>query len=551
MENRVKATYSTDSKATNKNALPDVYVKALRWASDRIGTDEEGVVALITNNSFIDDISFDGVRKHLQSDFSRIYHINLKGNARTSGELRKREAGNIFGDQIRVGIGISFLLKKKPKNSEAEIYIYSVNDYLKSKEKLEFIRESEEYSDISFKRIIPDKNYTWLTEGLIQNFDMFLPMGTKEAKTGKNNYTIFKIYGRGVATCRDSWAYNFSKAILTENINKTVEVYNSHVLKWNSTPQKPKVDDFVAYDETKISWSRDLKLDLQRGKLAEFKYSKIRKAFYRPFTKSYLFFDRILNEEVYQLPKIFPTQTTETENLIIWLTIGRKVPMFALVTNQIVDLLPQGGSQCFPFYIYDEDGSNRQENITDWVLEQFGAYYNDSKISKWHIFHYVYAVLHHPQYHTTYEANLKRELPRMPFTPDFWGFAHAGKQLAQLHVHYEEQEDILWKCLKTLASALDWRVERMRLSRDKTQILYNDFLTLAGIPPSTFTYRLGHWSALDWIIDQYQVKTDKRSGLVNNPNRADNPQYIVRLIGKVITVSLETMKIVKGLPLLG
>jgi predicted helicase len=205
-------------------------------------------------------------------------------------------------------------------------------------------------------------------------------------------------------------------------------------------------------------------------------------------------------------------------------------------------------AQCFPFYTYDEDGSNRRENITDWVLEQFRTHYSDTNISKWNIFHYIYAVLHHPQYRETYAANLKRELPRIPFTPDFWVFVEAGKQLAQIHVHYEEQEEYLLNIIEAPGMPLNWRVEKMRLSKDKTQIVYNDFLTLAGIPPETFEYRLGNRSALDWIIDQYQVKVDKRSGIVNNPNRPDEPQYIVQLIGKVITVSLETMKIVKGLP---
>jgi predicted helicase len=204
--------------------------------------------------------------------------------------------------------------------------------------------------------------------------------------------------------------------------------------------------------------------------------------------------------------------------------------------------------QCFPFYTYNEDGSNRQENITDWALGQFRTYYSDTNISKWDIFHYVYAVLHHPQYREKYAANLKRELPRIPFTPDFWGFAEAGKQLAQIHVHYEEQDEYPLDMLENDDLPLNWRVEKMRLSKDKAQIVYNDFLTLAGIPPETFEYRLGNRSALDWVIDQYQVKTDKRSGIVNDPNRFDNPQYIVRLIGKVITVSLETMKIVKNLP---
>jgi predicted helicase len=213
-------------------------------------------------------------------------------------------------------------------------------------------------------------------------------------------------------------------------------------------------------------------------------------------------------------------------------------------------LLPQSGSQCFPFYTFDEEGSNRQENITDWALEQFRTHYDDSDISKWDIFRYVYAVLHHPEYREKYEANLKRELPRIPFTPDFWGFAKAGEKLADLHVNYEEQEEHPVEMLENPDLPLDWRVEKMKLSKDKTQIVYNDFLTLAGIPPETFEYRLGNRSALDWIIDQYRVEIDKRSSIVNDPNRDDDPEYVVRLIGKVITVSLETMKIVKGLPAL-
>jgi len=193
-------------------------------------------------------------------------------------------------------------------------------------------------------------------------------------------------------------------------------------------------------------------------------------------------------------------------------------------------------------------GSNRQENITDWALEQFRAHYSDTNISKWDIFHYIYAVLHHPLYREKYEANLKRELPRIPFTPDFWGFAAAGEKLAHLHVHYEDQDEYPLGMLENDDLPLNWCVEKMRLSKDKTQIVYNDFLTLAGIPAETFEYRLGNRSALDWVIDQYQVNVDKRSGIVNDANRSDDPAYIVRLIGKVITVSLETMKVVKDLP---
>ena len=205
-------------------------------------------------------------------------------------------------------------------------------------------------------------------------------------------------------------------------------------------------------------------------------------------------------------------------------------------------------TQCFPFYTYDEDGSNRRENITDWALAQFREHYHDDRIAKWDIFHYIYPLLHYPQYREKYAANLRRDLPHIPFAPDFWAFATAGARLAELHVGYEDQPEYPLPWIESKDAPLSWRVEKMKLSQDKTQLVYNDFLTFGDIPPETFDYRLGNRSALDWVIDQYRVTTDKRTGIVNDPNRLDDPQYIVRLIGKVITVSLATVKIVKGLP---
>lgn len=221
--------------------------------------------------------------------------------------------------------------------------------------------------------------------------------------------------------------------------------------------------------------------------------------------------------------------------------------MFALATSRIPDQLPQGGSQCFPFYTYNEDGTNRRENITDWALEQFRTHYADKSITKWDIFHYIYALLHNPLYRERYAANLKRELPRIPFAPDFRGFAEIGKRLAEIHVNYEQQPEYTLERIEALGMPLDWRVEKMKLGKDKRSLIYNDFLTLSGIPPEVFEYRLGNRSALEWIVDQYQVSTDKRSGITNDPNRPDDPQYIVRLIGQVITVSLETARLVQSL----
>jgi predicted helicase len=222
-----------------------------------------------------------------------------------------------------------------------------------------------------------------------------------------------------------------------------------------------------------------------------------------------------------------------------------------LAVNTIPDLLPQGGSQCFPFYSYAEDGTNRRENITDWALDQFRSHYENKSITKWDIFYYTYAVLHHPEYRTRYAANLKRELPRIPYAPDFRNFAKAGKRLAELHVDYEKQKEYPLERREKPGEKLNLRVEKMRLSKDKQTLLYNDFLTLAGIPKETYDYRLGNRSALEWVIDQYQVSTDKRSGITNDPNRDDDKEYILRLIGQVITVSLETVSIVNALPDLG
>ena len=370
---------------------------------------------------------------------------------------------------------------------------------------------------------------------------------------------IFKIFSNGVKTNRDAWACNFSRNALTENMRKMIDTYNTQVLKWQHREDRDvEVDDFVVYDDTEISWSGDLKLDLKRGTIAKYAEDKVRNSLYRPFTKSSLFFDRVMNNRVYAFPSIFPTPATETENQVIWLKVGKEWSMFALMTSIIPDQLPQSGSQCFPFYTYDENGANRRENITDWALGQFRLHYGDDAISKWNVFHYVYALLHHPEYRARFAANLKRDLPRIPYARDFRGFANAGARLAKIHVGYEDVDEYhggngapTLQLVETPGKPLDWRVQKMKLSKDKTQITYNDFLTLDGIPSKAFDYRLGNRSALEWVINQYQVKTDKRSGIVNDPNRDDDPQYIIRLIGKVITVSLETVEIAENLPELG
>ena len=550
MDARVKETYAKDSAATLKNKLSDPYVKAVSWASDRIG--EEGIVAFVTNNGFLDGVAFDGMRKHLTDDFDTIYIIDLSGNVRKNPKLSGR-IHNVFG--IQVGVSINFFIKRRDSvNAHAEIFYARVDEFWRKEDKYRYLDSKEHYRNIEWQLITPDRRYTWLTEGLRAEFETFIPMGTKEAKVARGEAidVIFKTYSLGVSTNRDAWVYNFDRSTLIENMSRMIDTYNDQVFRWEHRGnQNTRVDDFVAYNGTKIKWSYMLKQKLKARRITAFSDGKVRKSQYRPFTQSNLYFDRIMNDAVSMFPYIFPTPETEKKNRVIWLKVGTEWPMFALMTNKLPNLLPQGGSQCFPFCTYDEDGRNRRENITDWALAQFRAYYGDKTIGKWDIFHYAYGLLHHPTYRERYQANLKRDLPHLPYAPDFWGFAKAGGRLGEIHIGYEDVEEYPLRFVETPDTPLDWRVEKMKLSKDKTGVKYNDFLILDGIPAKALDYRLGNRSALEWVIDQYRVKTDKRSGIVNDPNRADDEEYIVRLVGKVVAVSLETVGIVEGLPELG
>ena len=551
LDQRVKDTYSKDSKARNTNALSDPYVKAIRLASDRIG--DEGIVAFVTNNSFLEGLAFDGMREHLAADFDEIYILDLGGNVRKNPKL-SGTTHNVFG--IQVGVSINFFIRRRERdNSLSEIFYARVDEFWRKEEKYRYLNSKEHYGNIEWQRITPDKRYTWLTEGLHPEFETFTPIGTQEARNTKGDVenVIFKIYSNGAKTNRDVWAYNFNRSTLAENMGRMIETYNEQVFKWErQANREANVDNFVVYDDRKIKWSRDLKLDLKRGKIAEYTEYKVRNSLYRPFTKSNLFFDRIMTEEVYSCPVIFPTPETETENRVICVSgLGSNKPFQTLMTGIIPESQILEKTQCFPFYTYDEDGTNRRENITDWALTQFRGHYQDEAITKRDIFHYVYALLNHPDYRERYQANLKRDLPHLPYTPDFWGFAKAGERLGEIHINYEDAEEYPLRFIETPDIQLNWRVEKMKLSKDGAQITYNDFLTLDGIPAKALKYKLGNRSALEWIIDQYRIKTDKRSGITNNPNRPDDPQYIIKLIKKVITISLETVKIIEELPELG
>src|SRR5579862_2018993 len=593
IDKRVSETYAKASKASNKNALSDPYVKFFRWATDRL-QGRDGIVAFVSNNSFVDQYAFDGMRKYLLQDFTEVYHVDLHGNVRRNPKL-SGTTHNVFG--IQVGVGITLAIRKSPvapafRPADVDSVVpqgadlkvgatkavnnvglgyYRVPEGWRKGEKLNWLAKRKNVSSVKWTNPKSAPDNSWIENEHADEFQSFMALASKAAKVLKpaSVETVFKTYSAGVKTNRDEVVYDFQREALVERVKKFIEDYNGEVDRYKRSGNKASVDEFVRYE--RIKWSRDLKLDLKRHNFASFDDSKVRLSLYRAFCRRWLFFDRILNEEVYWTPHIFPSAIVENENRLICCTIDSQMPFSALLTDVIPSHAPGGRpGQCFPFYVYDEDGTNRRENVTDWALEHFQGHYGDKKISKWDIFYYVYGVLHHPAYREKFGENLKRELPRIPLvggstgvppvarhgqdgraTSAFWASAKAGKELADLHIGYESLKPYPLKFMENRDVPLSYRVEdKMRISKDRKSLKVNDSLTLGGIPPEAFEYRLGNRSALEWVIDQYQVTEDKHSGIRSDPNRPDDPEYIVRLVGQVIRVSLETVRIVNSLPAL-
>ena len=544
MDARVQETYTKASTATLRNKLSDPYVKAFRWASDKIRAG--GVVAFVSNNSFVDQIAFDGMRKYLLEDFDKLYVLDLGGNVRKNPKL-SGTTHNVFG--IQVGVAITLLIRKErhEPGTKGTLHYATVGQDWKKEQKYEQLDKWHRRSLVPWRLIKPDDKYTWLNDS--QHSDFGSMLGIVEKNSGLPS-SLFEASSLGISTNRDEWVYGFSRYAIKQNVSKLIDSFEVERARYAASRDK-KIFAINA-DERFIKWSETLIRKLKSDQpISHFQSKKIQRVMYRPFCQTYLYLDPLLIDRPSHQRHIFPTVESEASNKTIWIKTGTEVAFWGLATNAAHDLMPQGGSQSFPFYLYDEDGTNRRENITDWALTQFRKHYTDDSISKWDIFHATYAVLHHPEYRKRYAANLKRELPRIPFPPEFHQYAKVGAALMQLHIEYEQQKE--YPLQRMEKGALNWRVQKMKLSKEKTQLTYNEFLTLSGIPPEVYEYRLGNRSALEWIVDQYRVSTDKRSGIVNDPNREDDPEYIVRLIGQVITVSIETVKLVRdlaGLPLL-
>ena len=581
IDRRVSVTYGEASKATLQRKLADPYVKAIRYATDRIG--DSGIVCFVNNNSFITEKSFDGMRKELANDFDEVYVLDLGGNVRKNPKL-SGTTHNVFGIQVGVSINV-FIRRQRPKDARraAKIYYASVGDDWRKERKYSFLESKAKIDGLKWKKLTPDKRGNWITNDTDEEFDAFLPIGSKEAKAGTNVDTIFRTYSLGVSTNRDAVVYDFNAQKLAKRVEQFAEDYNAELHRWQKKGQPADVDNFVNYE--KVKWSETLKRHMTEKHGADFSKDKICKSLYRPFTELELYYDSIFVDRPSFFDEVFQTKKARKENSVLLLpSTGGRSPFWSFASNLIPNLnfVSIDSAQCFPLFTYSEDGKHRQDNVTPKARTLFQIFYDDDGLTREEIFYYVYALLHHPAYRARYAENLKRDLPRIPFigittgaeaacffplaavetmqgdnqpahNPKasaklFHSFANAGKELAALHVNYESAKEYKLERIENKDVPLDWRVEAMKLTKDKSAIVYNDFLTLAGIPPAVFDYKLGNRSALEWVIDQYRVTRDEQGHIVSDPNRMDDEQYIVRLIGRVITVSMETIREVNALP---
>ena len=584
LESRIEHTYVAQSEAALNKSAYDSYIKAFRWASDRLNEKEGGVIGFVTNGAWLDANGLDGMRKCLAREFSAIYVFNLRGNQRTSGELSRKEGGKIFGSGSRTPIAITILVKKpKASDEAARIYYHDIGDYLSREEKLNIIRNLGDISNplMQWVTITPNEHGDWLNKRSEQ-FKLYTPL-EPEKKFGKGNKSFFEGFSLGLGTNRDAWVYNSSLVELQANITKTIDFYNQQVESYKTAKKEMSLDDFLAdkRDSTKIVWTDTLIRDLQKGIKYKIDNSRYTVGMYRPFFKQALYQDRILNHRVYQMPRLFPTPNHR--NLVICVSgIGASKDFSTLITDCIPDLQLQFNGQCFPLYWYDDSTADiadlfsapqsdadryvRRDGVTDWILSTARKQYG-SRVTREDIFYYVYGILHAPDYRTTFAADLKKSLPRLPLVEspdDFWAFSRAGRSLAELHLGYERVEPyagcrILYAPLTNRGDEISYLIDdKMRFGKldsktaDKRIIHYNAGITIENIPLEAYDYVVNGKSAIEWVMERYAVKTDPASRFDNNPNdwcrEHDDPKYIYNLLLRIITVSLETMKIVRSLP---
>ncbi len=572
LDDRIRDTYAAHSTAVNKNSLYDSYIRAFRWASDRIG--RQGVIGFVTNAGWVDGNTMDGFRHILTDEFTDLYVFHLRGNQRTSGELSRREGGKIFGSGSRAPIAITILVKNRQKRGHSgRIHFHAMEDYLSRNEKLAKLANSVNIRGLEWTRIRPNAQQDWLNQRS-DDFQSLVALGSRDTQ----EHSIFSFYSNGVQTNRDAWVYNFDSEALRTHMQATIAFYNDQVTAHRGILSGVVGEEAASLAATlvdtnprAIKWTRGLIKTLALGKHGKFADSDMGEGVYRPFCKQWVYYNKQFNE--YYKERFYPTVHHPNRAIAVTGT-GSTKDFSCLIVDKLPDLEVISKGQCFPWSVYEKksgsvtpdffDETHREEftrydGITDWALHECRVRYGPS-VNKEDIFYYVYGLLHAPDYRR-FAADLKKMLPRIPFVErqeDFWAFSQAGRKLAHWHLDYETVEP--WELTEQTpreeeVAAATYRVQKMRWGKnpdgavDKTVIHYNADITLEGIPLEAYDYVVNGKSALEWVMERYQVKTDKDSGILNDPNAwSDDPRYILDLVKRVVRVSMETLRIVGELP---
>ncbi|WP_407925170.1 type ISP restriction/modification enzyme [Helicobacter pylori] len=558
LEKWVYETYGKNSTAKVGKTTRDALIQSIRMASDVVK--DKGVVGFVVNGSFIDSKSADGFRKCVAKEFAHLYVLNLRGNARTSGETFKKEGGKIFDSGSRATVAIVFFVKDKDAPNHT-IFYYEVEDYLKREAKLNLLAGFENLDLVPFKEITPNNKGDWINQRE-DAFEKLIPL--KRDKKLQND-SIFDINSGGVVSGRDPWVYNFSPNALKQSVQKCIDTYNADLKRFNAhfreafkqrtakdkgikpaDRYKHLNDQEITTDQTKIAWTRSLKKGFIKNEiLPESGKERVRLALYRPFNKQWLYFDKNLNEEQSQLPKIFPDKGAR--NVVIKTSSMASRNFSCLIANEITDAQTMANNQAYPLYYYDDWG-NRYNAISGYALNLFRRHYQDNSIVEEEIFYYIYAIFHHKGYLEKYKNSLAKEAPRVALSDDFKELSILGKELAELHLNYENGEmhtSVKHNLLENAEVEGYYDVVQMKKDKKGDRIIYNHHITITNIPKKAFDYVVNGKSAIDWVIERYSITTDKDSLIENNPNHYAGGQYIFELLCRVITLSVKSVDLIE------
>ncbi len=579
-------TYVKKSKATLSRNVYDTYIKAFRWATDRIG--DNGVIGYVSNGAYIDSNSLDGFRQCLLEDFTSVYVLNLRGNQRTSGELSRKEGGKIFGSGSRTPVAITLLVKKKGAKRDKYVHYFDIGDYLTRGQKLEKISGLGNVSAVPWKYLTPSDNQDWINQRN-PDFMNFIVLGDKKHP---KDLSFFKDnYSSGISTNRDAWVYSFSEDNVLNHANGMVDFYNQELVRCNQefqnlmdkgivgSDQKARETFFFktrSNDKKKISWSSGLNNRFYKCNQLSI-CDEIRTVAYRPFCKRYLIYNKDIIERPSRWSAIFPDE--DSENLVICVSgAPLKKGFSVMISDCMQDLNFLEHSICMPLYFYEkETDQDKGEDYEQLTLDQFMGYskpkavyrkryaisddilskFKDmygSKVDKKQIFYYLYAIMQNNTYIERYSNNLSKEMPRIPFISNFQEYVEIGRKLAELHLHYEDVVDLNEiDGLSVYMKKKDYHVEKMRFAKDKGKvckdtIVFNENITVRGIPEAAYQYVVNGKSAIEWLMERYAVTKDKDSGIVDDPNLYAGGKYVFNLLLSVISVSVKTIELIDSMP---